>query len=143
MTEAFIAKLDNLLGEVFKVDAPTIANKLKKIGRELPDELSAELRQLLSDSQGLQKADLADFAFRCGSVYAQLDEIRKNKLAAEIAFVQVDGTAPVALEEEDLNSIARFLKWRDQALKTVTDYTLKFLLVASLLLVAGLALGLI
>jgi len=47
------------------------------------------------------------------------------------------------LEKNDLDAIARFVKLRDQFLKTVADYTLKFLLVSAILLVLGLSFGLI
>ena len=71
-----------------------------------------------------------------GGVLAGLPALCAN------GFLDPDGTPPLELDKSDLDAIARFVSLRDQFLRTVADYTLKFLLVSVILLVLGfMALG--
>jgi len=146
MTESagyLIDKLDALLKEGFSVEGDGLEAKVRKLGSELPEDLRESLRQLAKESNGLDKDGAIQFAFRCGQAHERLESLAQSRLAANIAFLGSDGTPPLELEQNDLDAIARFVKLRDQILKTVADYTLKFLLVSVILLALGLSLGLI
>ena len=136
-------QLEALLVDGFAAEGGDLPGKLRSVRRELPDDLCGELSQLAHET-GEQDGDAAvRFAFRCGQVHARLEAVAQNRLAAHIAYVGPDGTPPLELEKNDLDAIARFVQLRNQFLKTVADYTLKFLLVSAILLVLGLSLGLI
>jgi hypothetical protein len=136
-------KLETLLAEGFGAEGAGLAAKLRSVERELPEDLLQWLGDLAAE-RGPQDPDAAArFAFRCGQAYERLDAAVQARLAANIAFLGVDGSPALELEKNDLDAIARFVKLRDQVLKTVADYTLKFLLVSAVLLVLGLSLGLI
>jgi len=142
-TGYLIERLEALLAEGFSAEGVGLEAKLRGLGRELPDDLRELLRQLAAEGSGLAPSSAVDFAFRCGQAYERLETLAQSRLAANIAFLGPDGTAPLELEKNDLDAIARFIAMRDQFLKTVADYTLKFLLVSAILLVLGLSLGLI
>jgi len=144
MTEStayLIEKLETLLAEGFAAKGSDLAAQLRSVGPELPDDLQ-ELLGSLAAGQGGEDGTVS-FAFRCGQAYERLEALAQNRLAANIAFLGTDGTPPVELEKNDLEGIARFVVLRDRLLKTVADYTLKFLLVSAILLVLGVSLGLI
>ena len=96
-----------------------------------------------SDVYKRQGKDWVEFAFLCGQAYERLESFVQSRLAANIAFHAPDGTLPLELEGKDFANLARFVALRDRVLRTVADYTLKFLLVSVILLVIGLSLGLI
>lgn len=142
MTESIgnlIGKLETLLADGFSATGEGLAAKVHSLGAELPDDLKALLLGL-ADGEG---GDAVGFAFRCGQAHERLESLAQSRLAANIAFLGTDGTPPLELEKNDLDAIARFVQLRDQVLKTVADYTLKFLLVSAVLLAIGLALGLV
>ena len=144
LTGDLIGKLEALLAEGFAAEGEGLEAKLRKLGGELPDDLRESLGQLAKESADLDGEAVIPFAFRCGQIHERLETLAQNRLAAHIAFLGPDGTPPpLELEKNDLDAIARFVKWRDQFIKTVADYTLKFLLVSVILLVLGLSLGLI
>jgi hypothetical protein len=146
MTEStgyLIGRLEALLAEDFSAAGGGLEAKLRSVGGELPDDLRESLRQLAQESGGLDQDGAVQFAFRCGQAHERLETLAQSRLAANIAFLGPDGTPPPDLEKNDLDAIARFVKLRDRLLKTVADYTLKFLLVSAVLLVLGLSLGLI
>ena len=146
MTEStgdLIGRLDALLADGFSAEGDGLEAKVRKLGSELPEELRESLRQLAKESGSLDKDGAILFAFRCGQAHERLEALAQSRLAANIAFLEPDGTPPLELEQNDLDAIARFVKLRDKVLKTVADYTLKFLLVSVILLVLGLSLGLI
>lgn len=146
MTEStgyLIGRLEALLAEGFAAEGDGLEAKVRALGSELPEDLQELLRQLSKESAGLGREDAIPFAFRCGQAHERLESLAQSRLAANIAFLDSDGTPPLELEKNDLDAIARFVKLRDQFLKTVADYTLKFLLVATILLVLGLSFGLI
>ncbi len=139
MTETtgnFIERLESLLAEGFSAKGEGLAAKTESVSSELPDDLR-ELLLALAAGEGND----FDFAFRCGQAYERLESLAESRLAAQFAFVQADGTPPPELE--NLDAVARVIQWRDKILKTVADYTLKFLLVSVILLAIGVALGLI
>jgi hypothetical protein len=138
-----LEKLEGLLVESFAAKGDGLEAKVSSVAKELPEELQESLHQLARQSQTLGEGEALAFAFQCGQAYERLESVAQNRLAANIAFLGTDGTPPVELEKTDLDAIARFVKWRDQMLKTVADYTLKFLLVSVILLVLGLSVGLI
>jgi hypothetical protein len=146
MTEStgyLIEKLEALLTEAFSAEGEGLQGKLRSVGRELPDDLRGELSWLALERGEQDEDGELGFAFRCGQAYAHLEALAQNRLASNIAYVGTDGTPPLDLEKKDLDAIAHVVKLRDQFLIAVADYTLKFLLVSAILLVLGLALGLI
>ncbi len=136
-----IEKLETLLAEGFSAEGTGLAAKVRGLGRELPEDLRDLLLELAGE-QNRQGDELA-FAFRCGQAYERLDGLAQSRLAAHIAFLEPDGTPPLELEKSDLDALARFVDLRNRFIKTVADYTLKFLLVSVILLALGLFLGLI
>ena len=140
-TGSVIERLETLLADGFAAEGDGLQGKLRSVARELPDDL----RELLAGlAAGEGAADVAGFAFRCGQAYERLEALAQSRLAANIDFLGTDGTPPpLQLEKNDLDAISRFVALRDQLLKTVADYTLKFLLVAAVLLVLGVSLGLV
>lgn len=143
-TRLLIGKLESLLAEGFAAEGEGLEGKLCALGAELPEELRESLGRLAKESAGLDAAGLVEFAFRCGQAHERLETLAQSRLAVNIAFLGADGTPPpLELETHELGAIARFVRWRDALLKTVADYTLKFLLVSAILLVLGLSLGLI
>lgn len=145
-TSYLIERLEALLTEGLLAKGDDLEAKLHSVGEELPDDLRELLSELAKDSGGLDNADKADaiqFAFRCGLAHERLETLAQNRLAANIAFLAPNGNPPLELEKTDLDAIARFVALRDKILKTVADYTLKFLLVSIILLALGLSLGLI
>ena len=103
------------------------------------------LQNLVAGRTGMDEGenDSVEFAFRCGQAYERLESLARSRLAANIDFLAPDGSPPPELEKNDYDALARFVALRDQLLRTVADYTLKFLLVSAILLVLGLSLGLI
>lgn len=142
-TRYLIDQLEALLAEGFSAEGDGLEAKIHKLGTELPEDLRASLLQLVKESTRLDHATALQFAFRCGQAHERLEALAQSRLAANIAYLDSDGTPPLELEQKDLDAIARFVKLRDQVLKTVADYTLKFLLVSVVILVIGLSLGLI
>lgn len=144
-TSYLIERLEALLAEGFSAQGSGLEAKVLSVGRELPDDLLESLHNLARENieQGKDEASSLEFAFHCGQVHERLATLAQNQLAANIAFLAPDGTPPLELEKNDLDAIARFVVMRDRFLKIVADYTLKFLLVAVILLVIGLSLGLI
>lgn len=143
-TGSLLAKLDALLAEGFSVEGDGLEVKIRKLGSEIPPDLRESLLALAAESSaGLDGDGAIRFAFRCGQAHERLQNLAESRLAANIAFLEPDGTPPLELEKGDLDAIARFVRLRDRVLKTVADYTLKFLLVSVVLLVLGLSLGLI
>ncbi len=140
-TDEAITKLETLLVEGFSAEGDDFAAKVRGLGHDLPEDLRDLLLELAGE-QNRQGSSLA-FAFRCGQAYERLESLAQSRLAAHIAFLDPDGTPPLELEKNDLDAIARFVNLRNRFLKTVADYTLKFLLVSVILLVLGLSLGLI
>jgi hypothetical protein len=145
-TGYFIARLEKLLEEGFSAQGDSLEAKLQNASAELPDDLRESLSELAQESYVLEqtdKADLLQFAFRCGLLHERLETLAQNRLAANIAFLAPDGTSPLELEKNDFDALARFVDLRDRFLRVVADYTLKFLLVSVILLVLGVSLGLI
>jgi len=144
LTDSLIAKLETALAEGLLVKGDGLEAKAKQLGSDVPDDLRQQLLLLAKESQGSLDGDAAvHFAFQCGQAYERSESLAQSRLAANIAFLGPDGSPPLELEQNDLDAIARFVKLRDWFLKTVADYTLKFLLVSAILLVLGLSLGLI
>jgi hypothetical protein len=144
-TSHLIQRLDSLLAEGFSAEGGSLEDKLRRTGQELPDDLRALLLNLALRPEGKaeDEQDSVEFAFRCGQAYERLESLVQSRLAANIDFLAPDGTPPPKLEKNDYDALARFVALRDQLLRTVADYTLKFLLVSVILLVIGLSLGLI
>ncbi len=146
MTEStgyLIGRLETLLVEGFSAEGDGLEAKVHALGSELPEDLRELLQQLAKESGDLNQEGAVPFAFRCGQAHERLETLAQSRLAANIAFLDTDGIPPLELEKSDLDAIARFVRLRNQFLKTVADYTLKFLLVSVILLVLGLSLGLI
>lgn len=114
----------------------------------LPDELATLLKSIVEDpvlassEYGATPENWMSFAFRCGQAHEMLGTLARGK-ADNIVFVRPDGTSIEALENIDIDTLAKFAALRDRILKTVADYTLKFLLVSAVLTIIGLSLGLI
>lgn len=142
-TGYLIGKLETLLADGFSASGDGLDAKLRSVGAELPDDLRELLQQLAEQSQSVNQEDAIPFAFRCGQAHERLEALVQSRLAANIAFLDADGTPPLELEKSDLDAIARFVELRNRFLATVADYTLKFLLVSAILLALGLSLGLI
>lgn len=139
-----LGKLETLLAEGFSVEGVGLEAKTRAAGGELPEDLRTLLLVLAREAESAgEGGDPLGFAFRCGQAHERLESLAQSRLAANIAFLGADGSPPLELEDKDLDAIARFVKLRDQILKTVADYTLKFLLVSVVLLVLGLSLGLV
>jgi hypothetical protein len=144
-TNHLIQRLESLLAEGFSAGGGNLEAKLRRAGPELPDDLRALLLDLASRPGGKAEGgdDSMEFAFRCGQAYERLESLQRSLLAANIDFHAPDGSPPAGLEKHDYAALARFVAVRDRLLRTVADYTLKFLLVSAILLVLGLSLGLI
>ena len=144
-TGYLIERIEALLGEGFSAEGDSLEAKVDSVRRELPDELREELQKLAKEylKQGKTQTELLEFAFRCGRAHDKLESMAHSRLAANIAFLAPDGTSQVELEKDDLDAVAHFINLRDRILKTVADYTLKFLLVSFILVVIGLFFGLI
>jgi hypothetical protein len=144
-TSHLIQRLESLLAEGFSAGGGSLEAKLRLVGHELPDDLRALLLNLAlrPERKAEGEDDSVEFAFRCGQAYERLDSLARSRLAATIDFHAPDGSPPPELEKDDYDALARFVALRDQLLRTVADYTLKFLLVSTILLVIGLSLGLI
>ena len=139
----FIQQIENLLGEGFAAEGSGLTAKVRSLGDELPEDLRGLLLTLDLDGKEDGDNESQQFAFLCGRAYQQLETLQRQKLESHVAFLAPDGTAPPEMDEKDFDAIARFITLRNRLLKTVADYTLKFLLVSAILLVIGLALGLI
>ena len=140
-----VLRLETLLVEGFSAEGSDLGAKLRAVGRQLPDDLREQLQSI---AQSQLKADLdgndpVEFAFRCGEAHERLANWVHSHLAANIDFLEPDGTSHAGIEVKDYQALASFVAWRDQFLRTVADYTLKFLLVSVILLVIGLSFGLI
>ncbi|MFM8331263.1 MAG: hypothetical protein ACKN9T_06210 [Candidatus Methylumidiphilus sp.] len=142
-TTDLTAKLEALLAEGFAAQGDGLAAKLCSVAGDLPEDLRDMLAQLAQGSGTVDAGGAVPFAFRCGLAHERLEALAQQRLAANVAFLGTDGTPAPELEKADYDALARFVRWRDHALKTVADYTLKFLLVSAVLLVLGLSLGLI
>ncbi|MCX7109645.1 MAG: hypothetical protein NTX45_05850 [Proteobacteria bacterium] len=144
-TNHLVQRLETLLAEGLSAGCGDLDAKLRRVGNDLPDDLREMLQGLALGRTGTEEGenDRVEFAFLCGQAYERLESFVQSRLAANIAFHAPDGTLPLELEGKDFANLARFVALRDQMLKTVADYTLKFLLVSVILLVLGLSLGLI
>ncbi|MDD5033751.1 MAG: hypothetical protein PHE55_03255 [Methylococcaceae bacterium] len=140
-----VDRLETLLAEEFSAEGPDWTAQLERVKSELPEDLRGFMQDLIRERALAEQGEesLAEFAFHCGQAYERLEAYAQSRLAANIAFVGPDGAAAPELDKADLDAIARFVSVRDRILKTVADYTLKFLLVSVILLISGLALGLI
>ncbi len=140
-----IQRLETLLADGFSVAEGSLEANVRRLGNDLPDDLRDELLNLAhrSTETGVGETDPLELAFLCGQAYERLENLLRNRLAADIAFRAPDGVLPPELEDKDLAALSRFIRLRDHVLRTVADYTLKFLLVSAILLFIGLSLGLI
>jgi hypothetical protein len=145
-TQHLLNRLESLLTEGMSAEGENLEAKLSKLGNDdLPDDLLELLQNLIQAHTGgdANEKDPLEFAFQCGQAYERLESLVHSRLAANIAYHSADGTPPMELERKDFDRLARFITLRNQVLKTIADYTLKFLLVSVVLLAIGLALGLI
>lgn len=146
-TSRLIEKLETLLGEGMPVKGDTLEEKLNFLGNgDLPDDLKDMLQKLVKEPARIHTdiQEQMEYAFQCGQAHERLENFIHGRLASNIAFHAPDGTPPlIELESKDFDTLARFVALRDNLLKTIADYTLKFLLVSVILLVIGLTLGLI
>lgn len=140
-SDAIRRQFDTLLEDTMGLEGDDLDAKLGQLP-ELPDDLQAVLTEIFKPD-AKSAADPLEFAFRCGQAYAQLEAHLQNQLAANIDFLATDGTAGMELGKSDWGTLARFVAMRNKVLKTVADYTIKFLLVSALILMVGLSLGLI
>jgi len=142
---SLIHRIENLLADGFGVQEGSLEANVHRAGNELPDDLRDFLLSLAHGrtESGDIESDPVEFGFLCGQAHERLENLVHNRLAANIAFLAPDGTAPLELEKKDFAALSHFVTLRDQALKTIADYTLKFLLVSAILLFIGLSLGLI
>jgi hypothetical protein len=145
----YAQRLETRLTELMTVKGANFEEKIRGCHEGcLPDGtagllLSIASDPVLKDSRDATLDALLDFMYRCGQAHEQLEDLGRGRLAETIAFVQSDGTSVEELETIDMDALARFAAMRDLVLKTVADYTLKFLLVSAVLLILGLSLGLI
>jgi hypothetical protein len=144
----YAQELENRLAEEFAARGANMREKAQSLGSTLPPELMRLLTSLAQDSDRLREIEAPpelalDFVFRCGCIHEQLHLLNQKRIAEDMVGLQPDGTPSPELEASDLDALARFIVLRDQFLKTVADYTLKFLLVSAVLLILGLSLGLI
>ena len=140
-----IQRLETLLADGFSVTEGGLEANVRRVGDDLPDDLRDLLLNLAHGRTegGDVESDPIEFGFLCGKAYERLENLVHNRLAADIALHAPDGTPPLELEKEDFAELSRFVALRDQALRNIADYTLKFLLVSAILLFIGLSLGLI
>ena len=140
-----VPRLETLLVEGFSAEGSDLDAKVRAIGHQLPDDLREQLQSIAQSHKnaGVDGNDPIEFAFRCGQAHERLANWVHSQLAANIDFLEPDGTSRADIEVKDYQALASFVAWRDQFLRTVADYTLKFLLVSVILLVIGLSFGLI
>jgi hypothetical protein len=142
-------KLESLLESEYAATGQGLAPKAQSVAVRLTPEILDLLEQLDLQSCDLLHTEnsqpVADFLVRCGQAIERLEILRKQQLAAELSMLNVDGTRPSEreFEEPELDAIAKFMVIRDRVVKTVADFTLKFLLVSAVLLFFGLLLGVI
>jgi len=145
---ACLQPLESLLRQGFGAQGSDLAALVADTAGDLPHDLAEEL-QTAAGKAALLKASapsaglLIDFAFHCGCLHERLDALRQGRAIERLGFVPANALPPEDLGKADLDALARFAAARDRFLKTVADFTLKFLVVATLLLVLGLALGLV
>ncbi len=144
-TNILIQRLETLLADGFAVGQGSLEANVRRVGNDLPDDLRDLLLNLAHGGTEREDGenDPLEFGFLCGQAYERLENLMHNRLAADIAFRAPDGTLPLELEKKDFAAISRFVTVRDHVLRTIADYTLKFLLVSAILLFIGLSLGLI
>lgn len=140
----YLAKPTQLLREAYSARGDSLPELLACCEEALPQDLFDELLALNSLARHVGEPfsnpeALADFAFRCGQVYERLTALSQERALARLGFVVSDTLPP----EVDLDALVRFAALRDRLLKTIADFTLKFLVVSTVLLAIGLSLGLI
>ena len=140
-----IQRIEALLVDGFALGGGGLEANVRRVGDELPGDLRDLLLNLANGrtEKGDVEGDPIEFAFLCGQAYERLENFFHSRLAADIAFHAPDGTPPLELEKKDFAALSRFMTLRDHALRTIADYTLKFLLVSAIILFVGLSLGLI
>ncbi|QSA95937.1 hypothetical protein [Methylococcus sp. EFPC2] len=137
-----------LLRTSFDAKGENLTDLVADIDGELPKELASELLALdrLAHELAQSASDpdaLADFAFRCGQAQERIAALSQGYQFERLGFVPTSTLEDEDVGKIDLDAIARLAEFRDRILKTIADFTLKFLVVAVLLLFLGLALGLI
>ena len=145
ITNPLNQRLETLLADGFSLAEGSLEANVLRMGDELPGDLRDLLLNLANGrtEKGDVEGDPIEFAFLCGQAYERLENFFHSRLAADIAFHAPDGTPPLELEKKDFAALSRFMALRNRALRTIADYTLKFLLVSAILLFMGLSLGLI
>lgn len=140
--------LKKLLATHFQGRGEDFRDLLASVEGQLPDKLREDLEELAGRADLLSEVSrdseaLLSFVFRCGQLHERLDALRLDRALGRLGFVHADDLPVEHLDKADLDAFARFAAARDRLLKTVADYTLKFLVVSAVLLMVGLSFGLI
>lgn len=149
VTRAYVQRVEQALIRDFGARGDDLAQLAQSVATELPDELSALLRQAAAQlnsgvppDQALKAEDALTLAFDCGRLIEQLDHFRRTRAEA-LVHLDTDGRTVTAPEPADLDRLSRFMVLRDRWLRKAADFSLKLLVTAVLILVLGFALGLI
>jgi hypothetical protein len=149
VVNAGLARLSDLLARQFGATAPEFARQVQAAEDQLPEELARALEELAATAARLRVAAsveaerLADFGFRCGQVYEQLEVFRRLELELENVRLGPASIEASPLQGAQVERLARFIEVRDRIFRKVADFTLKALLVGLGLLTLGLILGLV
>lgn len=145
LASVYTQELENFLATDFAATGSSLAEKISSIEGSLPTELREALREIVRRSHRTDETqtELMELVFRCGQAFERLQSLRRSRIVDSLTFVTADGSPPDDLEKTDLDAVARFVAARDRFMKAVADFTLKFLLVLSGLLILGVLIGLI
>lgn len=141
--QPIIAQLDALLIDHFQAQGADFAARVQDATPRISQESALALAELARSADSLDPAQLADFAFRCGRVYEQLEAQRLIDMEMENIRVGFDQVETQPLQAAQLDRVARFIEARDRLFRKVADFTLKAILIVLGLLTLGLVLGVI
>jgi len=149
VTGAYVQRVEQALIRDFGARGEGLEQLAQSVATELPDEISALLRQTatrlnsrVTPDQSLEVEDALTLAFDCGRLLEQLDQFRRTRAEA-LVHLDTDGRTVTDPEPADLDRLSRFMVLRDRWLRKAADFSLKLLVTAVLILVLGFALGLI
>ncbi|RYU62939.1 hypothetical protein EWI61_00255 [Methylolobus aquaticus] len=149
VTGAYVQRVEQALIRDFGARGEGLEQLALSVATELPDEISALLRQTatrlnsrVTPDQSLDVEDALTLAFDCGRLLEQLDQFRRTRAEA-LVHLDTDGRTVTDPEPADLDRLSRFMVLRDRWLRKAADFSLKLLVTAVLILVLGFALGLI
>lgn len=149
IVDASVARLNELLIRRLRAAGTDFADRARSASGRLPEDLARSLSGL-AEAQALLKAEtapeperLADFAFRCGQLYEQIEAFQRVEMEMENVRLGPDSVEPVPLQSSQVERLTRFVEVRDRLFRKVADFTLKALLIGLGLLMLGLVLGLV